>query len=127
MNDYLGKRPGKRSENMELDHNRISKMMGARLACLCDIEPVLTATMESIGVSKLYNEVEIPLASVLAEMEMTGVKVDVNRLSELSHSLGERQNKLLDEIYSIAGEQFNVNSTKQLASVLFDKFGIKAN
>lgn len=125
MNDYPGKRPGKRSENMELDHNKIRKMMGARLSCIYDLEPVLTATMESIGVSKLYNEVEIPLTSVLAEMEMTGVKVDVNRLSELSHSLGERQNKLLDEIYSIAGEQFNVNSTKQLASVLFDKLGLK--
>lgn len=133
MNDMLNcrkdelnkKKTKKQSGVVELDHEKISKMIALRLVCLFKLEPVLIASMETTGVLKLYDEVEMPLSSVLAEIEMTGVKVDVNKLSELSRSLGIRQEMILNEIYEIAGENFNVNSTKQLAAILFEKLGMK--
>ena len=70
---------------------------------------------------KLFNEIEMPLVKVLAEMEYTGVLVDRKILEEYSKSLREKVNSLLEKIYELAGEEFNVNSTKQLGVLLFEK------
>jgi len=71
--------------------------------------------------SNLYKTVEIPLVSVLAKMESTGVKVDMGALKEMS-ALLENDLKILEEsVYSEAGERFNLNSPKQLGEVLFEK------
>lgn len=72
----------------------------------------------------LFNEIEMPLAYVLADMEITGIKVDRNYLSEMSKSLEERMNTLTKEIYEQAGCEFNIASPKQLGEILFVKLGI---
>lgn len=72
----------------------------------------------------LFNEIEMPLAYVLADMEITGIKVDRNYLSEMSKSLEERMNILTKEIYEQAGCEFNIASPKQLGEILFVKLGI---
>ncbi len=70
---------------------------------------------------KLYDEMEIPLASVLCDLELTGFKLDGKKLEELKRSfLGEIE-RLTEEIYDYAGGSFNINSTKQLGEILFDK------
>ncbi len=71
--------------------------------------------------AKLFREVEMPLVEVLADMELRGVAVDVALLSRLSTQMGERMTALRDEIHHIAGRAFNVDSTRQLAEVLFDE------
>lgn len=71
--------------------------------------------------SKLFYDVELPLIPVLAEMELAGIKVDLDYLSKLSKEFGEHLNEMVDEIYDLAGESFNVNSPKQLSHILFDK------
>ena len=72
---------------------------------------------------KLYEELELPLIDVLADMEMTGVKVDREHLKKMSSKLSKALKKHEDEIYAMAGEPFNINSPKQLAVILFEKLG----
>jgi len=73
---------------------------------------------------KLYHDVELPLISILAEMEITGVAVDAPKLKKMSGELKEQIDKIAAEIYSLAGEKFNINSTRQLGQVLFEKLGL---
>ena len=69
----------------------------------------------------LFVDVEMPLMRVLAEMEYEGVLVDKNMLEEYSVSLNEKVSELTKEIHQMADSEFNINSTKQLVEVLFDK------
>ena len=68
--------------------------------------------------------IEQKLASVLGKMEIDGLKVDTNRLSEIGKELEEKAKILINEIYEIAGEEFNINSVKQLGTILFEKLGL---
>lgn len=70
---------------------------------------------------KLYNEVELPLLSVLADMEYTGFKVDRSMLELLGQEFSQQIDSLTKAIYDYAGESFNINSTKQLGVILFEK------
>ena len=74
-----------------------------------------------MGMEKLYHEVELPLVEVLADMEHNGFKVDMEKLEELSEDFSNRIEELTEDIYHEAGEEFNINSTKQLSHILFDK------
>ena len=78
------------------------------------------------GLWKLFAEVEMPLVPVLMDMEMTGVLIDVPYLHEMSSTLTQRLNDIEREIYTLVGHDFNINSTQQLADVLFGKLGLKA-
>jgi len=69
----------------------------------------------------LLRDLEMPLLSVLADMELRGVKLDLPYLQRLSDELAGRLERLRDEIYDLAGEKFNVNSTQQLSKILFEK------
>lgn len=103
---------------------------GLRLA---DETPVAqTAALEMLGdiyakklddseLTKLYSDMELPLTRVLAKMELRGVYVDNERLGEKSAEMQQRIAEIEKEIYSYADESFNINSSKQLAAILFDK------
>jgi len=69
----------------------------------------------------LYRELELPLIEVLADMEMWGVKIDIQALKNLSSELEYELGHLREKIYEISGEEFNLNSPQQLAHILFDK------
>lgn len=73
------------------------------------------------GQEKLYQEVELPLVTVLAHLEINGFLVDDNQLKEFADKLGEKIDALTNEIYMLAGEEFNINSPKQLGVILFEK------
>jgi DNA polymerase I len=72
----------------------------------------------------LFDELEMPLIDVLAEMEFNGIRVDVPRLEQLSRGFTDRLGELESEIYQLAGEPFNIDSPKQLADVLFQRLGL---
>ncbi len=74
---------------------------------------------------KLYFEVELPLVFVLADMELSGILADRQALENYSFELSEKIDKLTGEIYLLAGEEFNINSPKQLSVILFEKLGLK--
>ena len=83
-------------------------------------EPILVST----ETKKLFDEIEIPLVSVLAAMETEGIRLDVDFLKSLSHELDTDIKTLEAKIYEIAGEKFNLASPKQLGGILFDKLQI---
>lgn len=74
---------------------------------------------------KLYFDIEMPLIEVLYHMEESGIKVDVNRLRELTKQIYLEIDRIKEKIYSLAGAPFNINSPKQLAEILYDKLGLK--
>ena len=74
-------------------------------------------------VTKVYESLERPLVSVLAQMEKNGVKVDRETLSRMSNAFAQKMAGLEAEIYELAGETFNVGSPKQLGEIMFDKLG----
>ena len=82
--------------------------------------------LEENGSLKLFNTIEMPLVEVLSEMQFTGMKCDSEELAKFGVSLKQRLNELTNEIYEIAGEEFNINSTQQLGKILFEKLGLKA-
>jgi DNA polymerase-1 len=79
------------------------------------------------GLDSLYRDIERPLINVLADMEIWGVKIDPDKLKELSEELQESLNRSEAKIYEISGERFNLNSPSQLAYILFDKLGLPSS
>ncbi|MBE9504457.1 MAG: DNA polymerase I [Proteobacteria bacterium] len=88
------------------------------------LSEMLLPKLESDGFTGLFHQVEMPLLEVLAEMEMTGVKIDSELLGRMSSELNQSMDKLISRIYEIAGEEFNINSPKQLAVILFEKLNL---
>jgi DNA polymerase-1 len=88
------------------------------------ITRLLWPKIEEKGLSSLYRKLEQPLIEVLAEMEIWGIKVQAETLGELSAELKEEMGFLRKKIYSICGEEFNLNSYQQLSRILFEKLGL---
>lgn len=82
---------------------------------------ILEKRLEEENLLALYKDVEMPLVTVLGKMEKTGVKIDSDYLKRMSFKFGEEISDIEEEIYHLAGERFNVRSTKQLSSVLYEK------
>lgn len=80
--------------------------------------------IEENGQSKLYYEVELPLAEVLAEMETSGFAVDADGIKAYGDKLEEKLSDIQKEIFGYTGYEFNINSTKQLGAALFEKLGL---
>jgi len=74
---------------------------------------------------KLFSDIELPLVKVLFEMEKTGIKVDVEQIKNLSEIYHKELDELTDKIYELCGEEFNINSPKQLQVILFEKLNIE--
>ena len=84
------------------------------------------AEMKSLGVERVYDELELPLLRVLFDMEQEGFAVDAEVLREIGTRLSERENVLRDEIYRLCGVgEFNINSPKQLGEILFERLGLR--
>ena len=81
----------------------------------------LESTLEKTGMIKLYREVEMPTAYFLYQMERVGVKADIAVLEQLAKKLDRKIIELESDIYDLAGEEFNINSPKQLGVILFEK------
>lgn len=90
-------------------------------AVLRAIEPILRSKIEANGQNELLYEIEMPLSKVLASMEHIGVLVDKKGIEDFGVKIKNDIDSVRDEIYSLAGEEFNINSPKQLGVVLFEK------
>lgn len=80
--------------------------------------------LEELGLKHVYETVERPLVPVLSGMELAGIGIDPNYLNEMSETMKTKISQLEEEIYELAGERFNVKSTKQLGVILFEKLGL---
>ncbi len=85
---------------------------------------VLSPELEKTGLAELAADLEFPLIEVLAEMEFAGIKVDANALGDISEQLATAIDTIAKEIHDAAGEEFNIDSPKQLSGILFDKLSM---
>jgi len=88
------------------------------------VEPMRN-DLEAHAAQKLYHDVENPLIPILAEMEETGILLDLKFFKEFAKELQTEINRLTEEAYHLAGDQFNLNSTQQLSDTLFQKLGLE--
>ena len=86
----------------------------------------LLEELDRSGQTDLFNNIEMPLAKVLGDMELVGFSVDLNGLKEMSQELDDRITVIEKEIYDAVGYEFNLNSPKQLGVALFEKLGLPA-
>ena len=90
------------------------------------LQQTLAAKLEALGMTALLEEIELPLCPVLARMEQVGFTVDRQALADFGQLLNGREKELQQQIYDLAGTEFNINSPKQLGSVLFEKLLLPA-
>lgn len=88
------------------------------------LKQVLENELETNGVKKLFEEIEMPLVPVLAYMERNGVRIDTDALKETSRHFTARMNQIEEEVHQLAGMEFNIASPKQVGEVLFDRLKI---
>lgn len=95
-------------------------------AMLEKLSVTLRARLEELNIISLYRDMELPLVEVLVSMERTGVFLNRAKLASQSEAAGRKLTALESEIFALAGHTFNVNSPKQLATVLFEELGLPA-
>lgn len=121
--DVLGK-GAKRVEFDQVGEKEIDEYAGGMLSVVEKAAPILRSKMSEAGMERLFDEIENPLAMVLAHMEEEGVGCDRGILEELEVEFAQRLEALEQRIYDLAGETFNINSPKQLGDILFEKLGL---
>lgn len=133
--DYFGKvktpmanLTGKGKNQISLDTIPLPQMKGyccEEVDYTCRLRTILQKQLEERNLMKLFENIELPLLKVLARMEKHGIYLDVDRLHTFSIQLAEDLKRLSQEIYDMAGEEFNLNSPKQLSVILFEKLQIR--
>lgn len=96
----------------------------ASACALWRLYPLLEDRLRQEEVKSVFEQIEMPLVPILAEMEWHGIRVDSPYLQELSVQLQAQLEQIAQEIYSLAGEEFNIGSPKQLGTILFEKLGL---
>lgn len=89
--------------------------------CIAKLEKVTIKKLEEVGSLALFNNIEMPLVPILAQMQFNGMIVDEQELKDFGKTLKEQLDTLTKEIYSLCGEEFNINSHQQLGRILFEK------
>ena len=104
---------------------RMVPAMAALAGQLAQKQESILKDLEKENMQDLYRNIELPLVSVLYEMEKNGILCDSHRLEQLRSEFQERMDRLADQIYELAGHPFKIESPKQLGTVLFDELGLK--
>ncbi len=107
-----------------LDRTLPAKDLAAEAAAIWQLRPILWAKLKELSMDRLYREIEFPLCAVLSDMERAGVTVDRMALMAFGSMLTARIAEAQNTVYTLAGEKFNVNSTKKLGEILFEKLGL---
>jgi len=103
----------------------LSGAPGERADYLQRLAPALSAQMDAQELRSVYENIDLPVAGVLAEIERAGIRVDPKALDTMSVSMETEVRRLEKEIWDLAGAEFNVNSPTQLAEILFDKLNLQ--
>lgn len=115
---------GKGAKKHVPEANVFYEHVARKAHALLNLEEPLTRKLKENEQYVLLQDLELPLALILAEMEYTGVLVDTDRLKEMGEELKARLADIEEEVYELAGETFNLNSPKQLGPILFEKLGL---
>jgi len=129
--ELLGRRLGGREPETTAPSSLFGEATGSReqaaecATVIARIAPILLERLNEQGSLKLFQDVEMPLVPVLADIERNGFLLDVEALRALSKELERELDRMMESIAALAGGEFNINSPKQLATVLFEKLGLK--
>ena len=118
--ELLGK-GAKAKKFSDLSLEELSTYFGEILNTVYNVYPMMEKTFKDMDMEYLFYDMEMPLVEVLGSMEYCGMAVDKNQLNELGNKFKEIISNLEEEIFSLAGEKFNINSPKQLGVILFEK------
>ena len=118
--ELLGK-GAKAKKFSDLSLEELSTYFGEILNTVYNVYPMMEKTFKDMDMEYLFYDVEMPLVEVLGSMEYCGMAVDKNQLNELGNKFKEIISNLEEEIFSLAGEKFNINSPKQLGVILFER------
>ncbi|MBZ4684004.1 MAG: polymerase [Fusobacteriales bacterium] len=108
----------------QIEKEKLAEFSSKRLEALEEIYKIVSDKIKEENLEKLLFEIEQPLVPVLSNMELEGITLDRDYLNKYSVELQEKIKEMEKEIYKIAGEEFNINSPKQLAEILFIKLNI---
>lgn len=126
IDDYLV--GNKENENQmslfEETKKQINKLETTKTLMIYRLKKILEEKLKENEGLELFEKIEMPLVPVLASMEYEGVYIDKTELIEFGKKLQERISLITKEIYELAGQEFNINSTKQLGEILFEKLGL---
>ena len=122
--EELAGRGAKAIPASQLPADAAANWAGEEACALLALAPKLAARHETDGTTLLYREIELPLTAVLSGMERVGVRIDEDKLQQLSREYERELGRIEARIYEIAGEAFTINSPKQLQAILFDKLGL---
>lgn len=117
---------GKKGKSKAIDGEQQAKYAMIQAESLYNIVEELKIELEKNEMMDLFHMIEMPLAKVLYEMELEGVCCDADTLKLIANETENKINELSKRIYEFAGMEFNINSPKQLANVLYDELGLKA-
>ena len=121
--DLIGK--GKKQLSFaDIDVERVAKYACEDADITLKLKQIFEPQLRSGNLEVLFNDVELPLIRVLLDVEKNGVSLDLDFLSRMSEKMGDKLTLLVEEIYEIAGEKFNINSTQQLGTILFEKLSL---
>ncbi|MEA4815405.1 MAG: DNA polymerase I [Lachnospiraceae bacterium] len=124
--EVLGKGKGKASY-ASLEEEKLAGYCVGQAEIIYRAKSVMSERISSLGQDKLFYDIEMPLVYVLADMEKYGIKIDKEALIEYQGMLSVKIDDITKEIYELSGEEFNINSPKQLGVILFEKLGIKGS
>ncbi|MTI68796.1 MAG: DNA polymerase I [Firmicutes bacterium] len=118
--ELLGK--GKKKKKFtDLEIEKLAEYHCTKVNVISKIEKSIMEKIEEYDMVELFTNIEMPLIKVLADMEFNGFKVDIKKLESLEKEFQEKIDNLTKSIYDLSGEEFNINSPKQLGKVLFEK------
>lgn len=117
---------GKGAKRSVPEENQLAEHLVRKAIVLYDLKPVLEEKLEENEQSDLFFELEMPLSLILADMESTGIKIDLERLRKMGQDINEQLVQIERRIFELAGEAFNINSPKQLGIILFEKLQLPA-
>ena len=123
INDYL-EDYGSIKRPIDVGLDKLKEIIGTKVKFIYESKDDLISKIEEFGEVELFNNIEMPLVRVLADMELTGIKVDRDYLEEVKTELENSMITIEKEIYDLAGCEFNIMSPQQLADILFVKLGI---
>ena len=118
--EFLGK-GAKAKKFSDLELEELSTYFGEILNIVYNVYPIMEKAFKEMDMEYLFYDVEMPLVEVLGSMEYEGMAVDKNQLEEIGNKFKEIISNLEEEIFTMAGEKFNINSPKQLGVILFEK------
>ena len=124
IDELIGPKGKKQRSMRELTPAEVYEYAAEDADVTLKLKRVLKPKLKEVGADRLFHDIEMPLIPVLADMERNGVCIDTESLAETSKAFTQRMNDIEQQIYALAGEQFNISSPKQVGDILFSKLKI---